>query len=88
MSHVFLLISETPSKRHWSVDEEVAVKRGVSKFGAGSWKEIKEGDPTLANRSPVQIKEKVISLCSDMFYLDWAPNSAALQMSRASQEYH
>lgn len=58
MSHVFLLISETPSKRHWSVDEEVAVKRGVSKFGAGSWKEIKEGDPTLANRSPVQIKEK------------------------------
>lgn len=49
----------TPSKRLWSVEEEEAVKRGVSKFGPGSWKEIKEDDITLANRSVAQIKEKV-----------------------------
>ena len=49
----------TPSKRHWSAEEEEAVKRGVSKFGPGSWKEIKEDDVTLANRSVAQIKEKV-----------------------------
>ncbi|KAG0599265.1 hypothetical protein M758_12G138900 [Ceratodon purpureus] len=48
----------TPSKRLWSIEEEEAVKRGVSKFGPGSWKEIKEDDVTLANRSVAQIKEK------------------------------
>lgn len=42
----------------WSAEEEEAVKRGVIKFGPGSWKEIKEDDSTLANRSAVQIKEK------------------------------
>ncbi|KAG0621493.1 hypothetical protein M758_3G024700 [Ceratodon purpureus] len=48
----------SPPKRHWSAEEEEAVRRGVSKFGPGSWKEIKEDDSALANRSAVQIKEK------------------------------
>lgn len=39
------------------------MRRGVSKFGPGSWKEIKEDDVTLANRSVAQIKEKVNFLC-------------------------
>lgn len=48
----------TSSKRPWSAEEEEALKRGVNKFGPGSWKEIKEDDVTLANRSVAQIKEK------------------------------
>lgn len=49
---------EPLSKRRWSAEEEEAVRRGVSKFGPGSWKEIKEDDSSLANRSAAQIKEK------------------------------
>jgi len=41
------------------VEEEEAVKRGVNKFGPGCWNEIKADDSTLADRSAVQIKEKV-----------------------------
>lgn len=73
-----LLSSGLLSRRHWSVEEEEAVKRGVSKFGPGSWKEIKDDDSALANRSPVQIKEKVNSLCYDILHLHGGLNIASL----------
>lgn len=47
--YVFFFILEILFKRYWSVDEEVVVKCGVSKFGVGSWKEIKEGDLIFVN---------------------------------------
>ncbi|XP_024363029.1 uncharacterized protein [Physcomitrium patens] len=43
---------------NWTAEEEEAVKRGVNKFGHGSWKEIKENDSALTNRSAMQLKEK------------------------------
>jgi hypothetical protein len=32
----------------------------LQRFGPGCWKEIKENEPALANRSTVQIKDKVV----------------------------
>ena len=46
-------------RRRWSSDEEEALRRGVKKVGPGNWKEIKESEPMLINRSTVQIKDKV-----------------------------
>ncbi|KAG0604219.1 hypothetical protein M758_10G154000 [Ceratodon purpureus] len=58
-----LLACDAPSagmqaKRRWSAEEEEALRRAVNKFGSGSWKEMKENEPALANRSTVQLKEK------------------------------
>jgi hypothetical protein len=47
------------ARRRWSAEEEEALRRAVNLFGSGSWKEIKESEPALANRSTVQLKEKV-----------------------------
>ena len=46
-------------RRRWSSDEEEALRRAVQKVGPGNWKEIKELEPMLINRSTVQIKDKV-----------------------------
>ncbi|MCO5569873.1 hypothetical protein L7F22_023587 [Adiantum nelumboides] len=48
----------TPARRRWTQDEEDALKRALQKFGPGNWKEIKEFEPLLVNRSTVQIKDK------------------------------
>ncbi|MCO5604480.1 hypothetical protein L7F22_058646 [Adiantum nelumboides] len=48
----------TPARRRWTQDEEEALKRALQKFGPGNWKEIKEFEPLLVNRSTVQIKDK------------------------------
>ncbi|CAK9219597.1 unnamed protein product [Sphagnum troendelagicum] len=52
-------------RRIWSVEEEDALKRAVQRFGTGSWKEIKESEPSLMNRSIVQIREKERSMRGD-----------------------
>jgi len=49
----------------WSGEEEDALKRAVQRFGPGSWKEIKDSEPSLAKRSVVQIKEKDRSMRGD-----------------------
>ena len=59
-------IAGTPARRRWSVEEEDALRRAVNKFGPGNWKEIKEYEPALANRSTVQIKDKVLE-CAGAF---------------------
>ena len=42
----------------WTVEEKNAVRRGVSKFGEGNWKNVKLEYPViLAHRSNVQIKD-------------------------------
>ena len=56
----------TPARRRWSVEEEDALRRAVNKFGPGNWKEIKEYEPALVNRSTVQIKDKVLE-CAETF---------------------
>ncbi|KAI5076040.1 hypothetical protein GOP47_0008105 [Adiantum capillus-veneris] len=48
----------TPARRRWTDDEEDALKRALQKFGPGHWKEIKEYEPLLVNRSTIQIKDK------------------------------
>lgn len=48
----------TEAKGRWSSEEEEALRRAVNKFGSGSWKEIKENEPTLSNRSIFQLKDK------------------------------
>ncbi|KAH7433986.1 hypothetical protein KP509_07G096100 [Ceratopteris richardii] len=53
-----LPLAATPARRRWSPDEEDALRRALQKFGPGNWKEIKESEPILANRSTVQIKDK------------------------------
>ncbi|KAH9567713.1 hypothetical protein CY35_03G039400 [Sphagnum magellanicum] len=50
--------SGTPARRRWSAEEEDALRRALQRFGPGCWKEIKENEPALANRSTVQIKDK------------------------------
>jgi hypothetical protein len=52
--------SGTPARRRWSAEEEDALRRALQRFGPGCWKEIKENEPALANRSTVQIKDKVV----------------------------
>lgn len=47
--------------RHWTVEEEEALRRAIKKFGPGCWKEIKESEPVLATLSTSQIKHKVIN---------------------------
>jgi hypothetical protein len=56
----------TLAKRRWSVEEEDALKRALNKFGPGNWKEIKEYEHALTNRSTVQIKDKVLE-CAEAF---------------------
>ena len=42
--------------RRWSTEEEEALRRAVTRFGSVScWKEIKENEPALANRSLLQL---------------------------------
>ncbi len=57
-------------RRIWSVEEEDALKRAVQRFGTGSWKEIKESEPSLMNRSIVQIREKVLEEASSTRFLN------------------
>lgn len=57
-----MCLLSTPGSPNWTAEEEEAVKRGVNKFGHGSWKEIKENDSALTNRSAMQLKEKAIFL--------------------------
>lgn len=64
-SEVLLTLAGTEAKGRWSSEEEEALRRAVNKFGSGSWKEIKENEPTLSNRSIFQLKDKVISLHSN-----------------------
>jgi hypothetical protein len=60
MWHVGNPASGTPARRRWSAEEEDALRRALQRFGPGCWKEIKENEPALANRSTVQIKDKVV----------------------------
>jgi len=48
----------TAVRRRWSAEEEESLKRSLQRFGPGCWKEIKENEPALANRSTAQIKDK------------------------------
>jgi hypothetical protein len=57
-------------RRIWSGEEEDALKRAVQRFGAGSWKEIKDSEPSLMNRSIVQIREKVLEEASSTQFLN------------------
>ncbi|KAH9544259.1 hypothetical protein CY35_13G109300 [Sphagnum magellanicum] len=50
--------SGTAVRRRWSAEEEESLKRSLQRFGPGCWKEIKESEPALANRSTAQIKDK------------------------------
>lgn len=55
-------MTSSPTKKRkrvrWTVEEKNAVRRGVSKFGEGNWKNVKLEYPViLANRSNVQIKD-------------------------------
>ncbi|CAM6051286.1 unnamed protein product [Sphagnum compactum] len=50
--------SGTAVRRRWSAEEEESLKRSLQRFGPGCWKEIKENEPALANRSTAQIKDK------------------------------
>ncbi|KAG0583524.1 hypothetical protein KC19_3G143800 [Ceratodon purpureus] len=51
-------LSESSNRQRWSPEEEDGLKSGLQKYGPGSWKEIKEHEPALINRSAAQIKEK------------------------------
>jgi predicted Zn-ribbon and HTH transcriptional regulator len=54
--------TSSPTKKRkrvrWTVEEKNAVRRGVSKFGEGNWKNVKLEYPViLAHRTNVQIKD-------------------------------
>lgn len=51
-------LTESSNRQQWSPEEEDGLKRGLQKYGPGSWKEIKEQEPVLLNRTMPQIKEK------------------------------
>lgn len=55
----FIVSVATPARKRWTSDEEEALRKAVQKFGPGNWKDIKEFEPMLVNRSTVQIKDKV-----------------------------
>lgn len=50
---------ESSNRRRWSVEEEDGLRRAVQRLGPGSWKEIRESEPVLTNRTAAQIKDKV-----------------------------
>jgi hypothetical protein len=60
----------TAVRRRWSAEEEESLKRSLQRFGPGCWKEIKENEPALANRSTAQIKDKVME-SSNMHWLPY-----------------
>lgn len=58
LAHLDASLTESSNRQRWSLEEEDGLRRGLQKYGPGSWKEIKELEPVLVNRTPAQIKEK------------------------------
>lgn len=59
-SGICFKIPESSIRQQWTLEEEDGLRRGLQKYGPGSWKEIKEHEPVLVNRTAAQIKEKVL----------------------------
>ena len=59
-------------KQKWTPEEELALRAGIDKHGAGKWRTIQK-DPefsiVLATRSNVDLK--VTILCSFLVHLSW-----------------